>query len=62
MRSYPEIIVARKSFKDPSDEDCLELAKIFERQNGQLYVLEQAGKVGDGLISIFLTLQTVERS
>lgn len=56
MKSYLDIITEQRSFKDPTDEDYLKLAKILEIQNRKRYTLEQAKEVGDGLISIFTTL------
>lgn len=56
MKSYLEIMTERKQFKDPTDEEYLELAKILEKEHGKPFTLEQAKVVGDGLISIFTTL------
>lgn len=56
MKSYLEIMTEGKQFKDPADEDYLELAKILEKEHGKPFTLEQAKVVGDGLISIFSIL------
>lgn len=61
MKNYLEIIAERKQFKDPTDEDYLELAKILEKEHSKPFTLEQAKAVGDGLISIFTTLANGRR-
>ncbi len=48
MKSYLEIITERKQFKDLTDEDYLELAKILEEEHGKPFTLDQAKEVGDG--------------
>ena len=42
----------RKQFKDPTEEEYLELAKILEEEHDRPFTLGQAKEVGDGLISI----------
>lgn len=61
MKSYLDIITEQKSFKDPTNEDYLELAKILEKQNGKPYTLEQAKEVGDGLMRIYTLLANGRR-
>jgi len=61
MKDYIEVMLERKQFKDPTDEGCLELAKILEKEHGKPFTLEQAKEVGSGLVSIFVTsLRIVE--
>lgn len=61
MRSYLEIMLERKQFKDPTEEDYLELAKILEKQHGRPITLEEAKEVGDGLITLYTTLANGRR-
>ncbi len=61
MKSYLEIMLEQKQFKDPTDEDCLELARILEKEYGRPFTLEQAKMVGNGYISIFTTLANGRR-
>ena len=56
MKNYLEVMLERKQFKDLTDEDYLELAKILEKEHGKPFNLEQAKEVADGLLSIFTTL------
>ena len=56
MKSYLGVMLERKQFKDLTDEDYLELAKILEKEHGKPFNLEQAKEVADGLLSIFTTL------
>lgn len=56
MKSYLEIITERKQFKEPTEKEYLELAKILEKEQGKPFTLEQAKEVGDGLISLLTTL------
>lgn len=49
-------MLERKQFKDPTDEEYLELAKILEKEHGKPFTVEQAKEVGDGLISIYTVL------
>lgn len=56
MKSYAEIMLERKQFRDLTDQDYLELAKILEKEHGKRFTLEQAREVGDGLITILTTL------
>lgn len=56
MKSYAEIMLERKQFRDLTDEDYLELAKILEKEHDKPFTLEQAREVGDGLITIYTAL------
>ncbi len=56
MKSYVETMLERKQFKDLTDEDYLELAKILEKEQGRPITLEQAREVADGLIAILTAL------
>ena len=61
MKSYIEIMTEPKQFRDLTDDDYLELAKILEKQHGRPITLEQAMEVGDGLITILTTLANGRR-
>lgn len=61
MKSYIEIMTERKQFRDLTDDDYLELAKILEKEQGRPITLEQAMEVGDGLITVLTTLANGRR-
>ena len=54
MKNYLEVMLERKQFKDLTDEDYLELAKILEKEHGKPFNLEQAKEVADGLLPVAL--------
>ncbi len=45
-----------KQFRDLSNEDYMELAKILEKKNGRPYSLDEARRFGDDLITVMTTL------
>lgn len=48
--------IDQRQFRQPTDEEYLELAKILEVQNGRPYSISEAREVGDSLMKIYTIL------
>jgi hypothetical protein len=56
MNDFMNNGINTRQFRQPTDEDYLELAKILEIQNGRPYSIDEAKKVGNSLMTIYTIL------
>ncbi len=56
MNNFTNNYINIRQFRQPTDEEYLELAKILEIQNGRPYSIDEAKEVGDSLMKIYTIL------